>query len=858
MHGDISLNEYHAVPPDEHHRSNSGAAGANQQYLHVDTPEDTPATSYDPRVATAGPARSRSVSPARSEESDYNPAEQYGAVTNATTTAYQPVVAADGDNYPDTVPIMTYNYGSNASDLATNGDAGKEAAKEDFFIRERPKIVLKTAFPLFELSIHMITVAVTLLIIALNFREVYWSDIDHDFPGPWSQSTMLKAWQFAAKAHELILLASVSCIALGVMHLILFRGGVPFGLLDAGYQVGNAAGILLHARFWRSLRRSWFGLLVLLCAFLSLVLGPSSAIAMIPELDWWSLSSPYAGNNLTSFFRRNQSEIWPMQIDAFDQNFANMSKCSTDNAMVYTDCPGNGFSVIRNWVSGYAYAGTTANFSMNEAWSNSQRLLTSQAQTGPPYNSSRSITTTGMGLTTMSLGLFWHYLQNVAIGTASQTMKPRFKSVLKAGTSLYQPLVCVECTAVVLEDMKQWKNTSRISYRTPTTPWRTDDFDWFSLRPNASVLQNLPTTWNRFEWMKIPGDSRSIGSVSVVPLGFYNETLPHGIQSNIIVPCTIDARWAAVEVSLEPKSSSLITTNLTDLTPFLNSSAEVTERTALKQKYGISDRIDISMEWAELLTWRFTAYSGKPGKSTMDNLFDMLTLNTSDFQRQFFPPSKQNAPANAFKVNDDFNQYLRDVEEAIATIIGVFVSDGMARSGYMAPLSLPYIMDPRNDSSRNLVDLARFNSTIFRYSWQEFLDSANKTADELMSVSYTVQRYGYSYSTSGLAIRLGLTVLFAYLILVFVYLGVSTVAIIRGTYASSSAWGEIGSMIALAVNSSPSVFLTGTGAGIGHPKTWLLNTRVREVDEGRLQLVISRQDEGHILGRSVSIGKKYV
>lgn len=77
---------------------------------------------------------------------------------------------------------------------------------------------------------------------------MYWIDLGSD--GILSTSASLKYLQFAAKLHEISMMASISFILLSYLHATLLRHGISFGHLDAPYIIGagGGAGLLLTSR----------------------------------------------------------------------------------------------------------------------------------------------------------------------------------------------------------------------------------------------------------------------------------------------------------------------------------------------------------------------------------------------------------------------------------------------------------------------------------------------------------------------------------------------------------------------------------------------------------------------------------
>jgi hypothetical protein len=74
--------------------------------------------------------------------------------------------------------------------------------------REKPKVALRKRFSWLYPIVHLFPVGVTLGIVQLSFREVYWDDARH-YDTRW-QAVL----QFPAKLHEILIVGSLSAMVL--------------------------------------------------------------------------------------------------------------------------------------------------------------------------------------------------------------------------------------------------------------------------------------------------------------------------------------------------------------------------------------------------------------------------------------------------------------------------------------------------------------------------------------------------------------------------------------------------------------------------------------------------------------------
>ena len=118
-----------------------------------------------------------------------------------------------------------------------------------------------------------------------------------------------------AKVHEIAIEASLSAIVFSYIRYELMLGdGIPFGALFSGLQISQAS-YLWSMEYWgtfSSKNVSWKSKLRLLSVvtasiFLAAVSGPSSAILLVPKLDYWPAGSTNIWMNITS------DSLWPIR-----------------------------------------------------------------------------------------------------------------------------------------------------------------------------------------------------------------------------------------------------------------------------------------------------------------------------------------------------------------------------------------------------------------------------------------------------------------------------------------------------------------------------------------------------------------
>ena len=114
---------------------------------------------------------------------------------------------------------------------------------------ETPKVALSRWPKLGTCIVHFVGLAVTFVLFYLNFKPVYWFDVD-GFDGSYIPSGIITAWietyvnipynaflkalLLAGKAHEIALVGSLAAVVLHVTRKKLVTGpGLPLGMLSA-------------------------------------------------------------------------------------------------------------------------------------------------------------------------------------------------------------------------------------------------------------------------------------------------------------------------------------------------------------------------------------------------------------------------------------------------------------------------------------------------------------------------------------------------------------------------------------------------------------------------------------------------
>ena len=217
---------------------------------------------------------------------------------------------------------------------------------------------------------HIVPLIVIVVILCLNIRNVYWQDL-----GRPNQNSILQAIQYAVKAHEVMMIASLTAIVVyRVQQDLSSSNGVPHGFLTAGamfsspnYTFSKAflGGATAHLHTMGPSRYFPLGLLLILSFGLTLVVGPSSAVAMIPRLAWWDVPKATAfGEEYTDtvYFNRTAEELWP--VDITNDIYADASQCIASEPDFEEYCAISAVDSVGAWIARRQNQGTPPNITI--------------------------------------------------------------------------------------------------------------------------------------------------------------------------------------------------------------------------------------------------------------------------------------------------------------------------------------------------------------------------------------------------------------------------------------------------------------------------------------------------------------
>lgn len=218
---------------------------------------------------------------------------------------------------------------------------------------EEPKVAIQRGLllALSGLLVHIVPVFACIALLYLNINGFY---IGSELAGFRDQdSAKVNALQFVAKLHEVTMMSSLTVIIFTMLRRKLVSNiEVPFGALVSGFEFAQVQ-YLWSKELWGSFvpmakACGWLYVFSLILAtFIVPLIGPASALLMIPRLDDW----PAGGT--TFYLNATKDQIWPASVNAADVP-EYCSALSQSGTYEERSCPAGGWEAIKSGYAGLA------------------------------------------------------------------------------------------------------------------------------------------------------------------------------------------------------------------------------------------------------------------------------------------------------------------------------------------------------------------------------------------------------------------------------------------------------------------------------------------------------------------------
>lgn len=688
--------------------------------------------------------------------------------------------------------------------------------------------------------IHIIPISVALCEIILNWNTYYVG------VSIYNQAV----YQIVAKTHELAIQASLATILYSYIRYEMTVGnGIPFGALFSGLQISQIS-YMWSMEFWGSVRtahlplRRKAGLLaiIILSIVLASLSGPSSAVLLVPRLDFWQAGSTDIWINATS------EDVYPTLLNgsqvpdncSFSQEGLPSNGCPSsewEKIQQYLDLTTH--SVPQEYLQTYRYKIGTDEMELYGKVSQRQLYigqdLINDVHVNPLLSSTQHVAVADALTTT---GALWYMgLTNITVTSGhGSPLYDQSDAIHTLSGESYQPLSLAICVPDIIRDA----NDSRpVAF--PLLYTANDPSNWnanITLSDNSSVPAILYSDISRAEiastagslsqyrlrWVQLPQESfngSSIGAIILLPQSSSNSSSSTRLTQDILL-CNIAAGWGTTTLQMHTSGGST-----SSITSKITSNESIPGVTNPKNIFLNTDFTE-DTNWE--LSWHYPEYPQRPINVTRDWAQylnpTVKSLNTSVFDLMMQRCLVMQGP-----------ELLPFIAAQIGSTLAAMMANGLARISFESTLQ----GSPRSIVSRDNTSWIDGNywlsgkGNVFKVDLDESKDWVK------LHVNSTVQ--GYGYGTENTSSRVAIAILTTYCILAsahLLYSGISGV--------SSTCWDSIAEVTALAMNSNPTAALRNTCAGITELHIFQLPVRIltfrdAEGDGEHLELVFGNADE---------------
>ncbi|KAK2010398.1 hypothetical protein LZ32DRAFT_588614 [Colletotrichum eremochloae] len=663
--------------------------------------------------------------------------------------------------------------------------------------------------------------------------------------------------QLAAKLHELLVVASLSSIALAMFRRRLVTNGVRLGFLTGGYRVGDL-GYMGTKAFWRQgldISNPWDMLLpgfVVFATIMSTIVGPASAVLLVPSLGWYEIDNSMAFDNITLPLRYswNRTDIW------YAGRHGAPKECKTVMGIYNDYCPAGGFPQISSWLRDYAATNLMNNLTFLSTSADLRRHLVFTQVNDTQNITSTTLCTTPVHFLTTSIGLFQKYIHDVNVGALSN--EPRYRlqtnevnpdnpSQLENST-LYQPFVQSKCT---VHDKEELNNDPNPVF------YPVDSFNCFQ---DDECLRFKNGTKEFSEgWLKNPkyeGRNTSSStnffvsnqSSSIVLIHGQIPDASSGEQKDMVYLCSLVASWAPSNFSVDAKFSDVLQSSL-------NNENAMQELYRNNQAHNVHT-FRFSSRWFETLSprWNITNTTGTSAMGEILRTFSSMEKQNGATRPVIAPFSWENKTA---------------AELFLSKVFGVYLTEGLARGNFKyedtrilrtkSSHELTYInLNEQHGFRGGEHKWTVFNSTTSRETWRKNDTYVNRTLQNIttslqngLPIYIVAERHGYGSGQQRRTLHWAQAMMYIYLGTVAIYaLVVGVMSILeslkyerggmRVRVLSIIPWSDLQDLMILALKTPVpnDRDLADAGAGVTCSRVWEKTVRARADDECNAQLVL--------------------
>lgn len=653
---------------------------------------------------------------------------------------------------------------------------------------------------------HIPPIAITLTLLGLYIREIRWGYLT---------SEQLNALQFAAKAHEILILVSLTDILLQHIYYGLLCGdeGIPLGFLSAPFYLGSPLQYLFSWEFWAGFlqpgirsgqTRPWItGTVIIVTILLSVAAAPLSAIVMIPREGWWQFHGMDEATPHMSYFKQNiyQNDLGLEQTGRYLIQQSSGTLVNDRLALLLPmlkDLPGAQTDGIWRPLTNLTYTNYQTVYESERPLSLTQGIADSTARVIP--GTKLAVATRAMDTLASEASTSWQSLKAEPKGLLIKSHWSTLRS--RSPKRWKQPLVAVECAWNRTETSEaSFGFSANISNANVTLTFdNSPTFKDLVTEARKMSKNDFPKVRYRFPMAGIDTDSLTSGDFLFLEERNYEKWFENGTLDTSINEthhelnvglhlCRAYARWAEVDIWLDLRRSEVVQSqfeySLFDVFNMIGNGS------------GHHEPIKLRREWLETVGRRKNETSDAVD-SEQDSIWDKAIDIANEIRR--------NVPMRPPSENGDY----------LKLVIAVHLTDILSR--------MPLILIDRKGIRPGDDDDGK----------------PPEPDDPIIEHTFFQGGYGYRLRSSS-TIPLALAVLLLHVAVVLIHTAMLFFS--RHRWLSSS-WTSFGKVLVLALRSEK-YDLGNVGGGVESSQTWSIPAVVRAVgDERRLEMILGKRGGG--------------
>lgn len=702
--------------------------------------------------------------------------------------------------------------------------------------------------------IHFLPVAINLSLLGLYVRRVSWAS-------PWPTTNVLNALQFAAKIHETLMIASLVNVLLHhVRYRLLCSGhrGLPLGIITSPFRLLDIT--YLWSREFVSSIRAPGGfcvsetITIIIHVFLfalAAVLGPASAIIMIPRLGEWNIAQTIT--NAPFYSLHNQLPIYQVYMGAelsgiFPKavtaslipeacDYSNLSLPQTNV------CPRIGLTDILQGLILSETRDDVANLTSSQAWSvmdNYNITVQTHNQALPTrlINIARSPSKYSQAASPHPI-----FKNVVDVTTSTDAVLLLTQELITLYVDIWWSILKTDTTSLVAgaewpanfnsyagDVSSSWKQPYVSSYCSETG-FGSAVSDPLTFTFNQLNIESYTVTLDTKLLSTVLGN-RDMGFIDILDLNIMPNYTPSAALAltshSHTTLCLVKAHW--IESSLSGSQSS----SLEDSMGGLNWDWQGAQDYVLHGSFVPHEGFREEIAWFDHADTAEMIHLGVEWLKVLDRGTESDTAD----QNGFFDKVRRACLGSSALAEDTLNSTGRHPNlKCFAAGLGAGIAEGLSKVPYNVDI---HLLGSIEEMPRNALTLSPWTSSSFVTNMDLFnLLEGNWTNSTLTPaqirasstrLDFTITQRLYGYNFSGITITLAFVVVFSYLATILIHVCV----MIFGTSWSSRSWRSLGEFFVLGLQSpTPATVLNNTGAGVKVSRTWQARVSVQELEHGR-------------------------